>query len=97
MGIDGDQDAIHAGSVLEGAHRVGSSTDFSEASLDGIGAHRAAVGFGFITEAGDRLVEVVAKTGDSARTAVLEALSKVMSAERAAWAMAAFTALCKPV
>jgi hypothetical protein len=88
MGIDGEQDAIHAGS----------STDFSEASLDGIGgAHGAAVGFGFMAEAGDQLVEVVAKTGDSARTAVLEALCKVMSAERTAWAMAAFTALCKPV
>src|SRR6516165_10342923 len=48
------------------------------ASLDGIGgAHGAAVGFGFIAEAGEQLVEVVAQTGDSGRIGVLEALGKV--------------------
>src|SRR5580704_19689278 len=77
MGKDGEQDAIHAGSVLEGAHRSCSSPDFSEASLDGIGGtHAAAVSFGFIAEAGEQLVEVVAQTGDSGRIWVLKALCK---------------------
>src|SRR6516165_10342922 len=37
----------------------------------------AAVGFGFIAEAGEQLVEVVAQTGDSGRIGILEALCKL--------------------
>src|SRR5713101_4762781 len=33
---DGKQDAIHRGSVGEDAHRAGSPSDFSKASLDGV-------------------------------------------------------------
>ena len=47
MGEDGEQDAIHAGFVLECARGPGPSADLSEAPLDGIcGAHGAALGLG---------------------------------------------------
>jgi hypothetical protein len=60
VGEDSEQDAVHAGFVLEGSHRSGASSDFAEAALDGIGgAHGAALGFGFVAEAGQQLVKNV--------------------------------------
>jgi hypothetical protein len=35
VGEDGEQEAVHAGVVLESAHRLGA--DFAEARLDGVG------------------------------------------------------------
>ena len=64
MSEDGEQDAIHAGSVLESAHGSGAPHDFAETALDGVGgAHGAAVVLGPVAEAGEEIVEVLAKAG----------------------------------
>ena len=52
---EGEEDAIHGGSVLEDAHGSGSSSDFAEASLDGVGgAHGLSLLEGFVAEAGEQ-------------------------------------------
>ena len=41
---DGEQDAVHRGLVLEGAHRAGAAADFAEAPLDRVGNRHDARG-----------------------------------------------------
>ena len=61
----GEQDAIHGGLVLEGAHRAGAAADCAEASLDRVGgADRLARGETVVAEAGQEIVEVGAQAGD---------------------------------
>jgi hypothetical protein len=75
VGEDGEQDAVHAGFVLESTHWPCPSSDLSKAALDGVGCSSGAtLSFGFVTEAGEQLVEVVAQTGDSRCILALEAL-----------------------
>jgi integrase len=58
---DGEQDALHGSTVLEGAHRAGAAANLAEASFDGIGgAHGLARREGRVTEAGQQVVEVSA-------------------------------------
>src|SRR5712692_2680131 len=69
---DGKQDAIHRGSVGEDAHRAGSPSDFSKASLDGVcGPDFLALDQGFVLPAGQELVEIVAQAGDGLGVVVL--------------------------
>ncbi len=67
MTKDGEQDAVHAGFVLEGAHGSGSSPDFMEATFDGVGgADSAPLGLESVTKTGQQFVEV-AQARDSYR------------------------------
>src|SRR5712692_2770297 len=77
MGEDGEQDAIHAGFVLEGAHGPGPSPNFTEASFDGVGrSYPPALVLGFVAETGEQLIEVVAQAGDGRRVTFLEAIGE---------------------
>lgn len=77
MGEDGEQDAIHAGFVLKGAHGSGAAPDLSEATLDGIGgAHSAALGLGSVAEAGQQFIEIVAQASDGGRILLFESVGK---------------------
>jgi hypothetical protein len=38
---DGEQDALHGGAVLEGAHRRRASSDLAKAAFDGVGSAHA--------------------------------------------------------
>src|ERR1700751_1577778 len=68
MDEDGEQDAVHAGSVLERAHGPGPSPDFAESSFDGVGgSYFAAFVLRFVTKAGQQLVEIVAQASDGPR------------------------------
>ena len=65
MSKDGEEDAVHRGSILKDAHGAGSSADLAEASLDGVGGSDGfAVGEVAVAKAGQKLVEVIAQTGD---------------------------------
>ena len=62
MREDGEQDTVHAGFVLEGAHGPSPSPDFADASFDGVGgSYLATLLLGFVAEAGEQFVEVVAQ------------------------------------
>ena len=62
---DGEEDAVHGGSVLEGPHGPGSAPDLSEASFDGVGSpDLLALGEDCVAEACEQIVEVVAQAGD---------------------------------
>ena len=57
VGEDGEENAIHAGTVLEDAHGPGAAAHLAEAALDGVGgAHALALGKGLVAEAGEQLV-----------------------------------------
>ena len=72
MGEDAEQDAFHGGSVLEDPHGAGSAAHLAEAALDGAGAtHGLALLEGFVTEAGEQLVEVVPQALDRFRVDTL--------------------------
>src|SRR3954447_20357253 len=59
---DGEENAIHRGSVGEDAHWPGAPSDFSKASLDRIGGSDSfALGQGFVAPACQQLVEIVAQ------------------------------------
>src|SRR2546427_12405082 len=80
MGEDGEEDSIHGCLVLEGAHGACASSDFAESALDGVGgADRLALIGGFIAEAGEQFVEVVAQAGNGSRILVREAIGKFSS------------------
>jgi hypothetical protein len=65
---DGEEDAVHGGSVGEDAHGSGPAADFAESSFDGIGgAHGLAVFKGVVAEAGEEVVEVVSEAIDGLR------------------------------
>src|SRR5205085_8178051 len=95
-GKDGEQDAIHAGFVLEGTHRSSPWPDFSEAPFDSGGcAHGTAISLGFIAKAGEQFVEVGAQTGDSVRILVLEALSQATRCRAGCGGVGGIMILCK--
>src|SRR5712691_3918940 len=80
MGEDGEEDSIHGCLVLEGAHGACASSDFAESALDGVGgADRLALIGGFIAEAGEQFVEVVAQAGNGSRILVGEAIGEFSS------------------
>ena len=65
VGEDGEEDAVHRGSILKDAHRAGSAADLAEAAFDGVGgSNRLAFGEGLVAKAGQKLVEIVAQAGD---------------------------------
>ena len=65
MGEDGEEDAVHGGSILEDAHGPGPSPHFSESPFDGVGgAHPLAFVEGRIAPAGEQFVEVVPQAID---------------------------------
>jgi hypothetical protein len=68
---DGEQDTIHAGLVLEGAHGPGPSPDFAEAAFNG-GSYLATLRLGFVAEAGEQFVEVVSQACNGIGIALLE-------------------------
>ena len=77
MGEDSEQDAVHGCFVLESAHWPGASSEFAESALDSIGgSHRLALIGGFVAEASEEFIEVVAQAGDSSRVFVFEAVSE---------------------
>ena len=77
MGEDGEEDAVHGGLVLEGAHRAGAAADLAEAALDRVGgADRLALGEGGVAEAGEQVVEVGAQAGDRLGVEVLPAVGE---------------------
>ena len=56
---DGEQDAIHGGTILEDAHGPGASSYFSEPAFDGIGgAHSLSFFVGTVAQAGEQIVEI---------------------------------------
>ena len=74
---DGEQDAVHGGSVLEGPHGPGSARDFTEASLDCVGgAHGFALRAGFVAETGEEVVKVVSQAGDCLGVALLPSVGE---------------------
>ena len=65
MGEDGEEDAVHGGSILEDAHGPGPSPHFSESPFDGVGgAHPFAFVEGRIAPAGEQFIEVVPQAID---------------------------------
>src|SRR3972149_2739889 len=77
MGEDSEKDAVHGGSVLEGAHGPGAPSDLAEAAVYGIGgAHGLALGQGLVAETGEQLVEVVAQAIDGLGVVVLPAVGE---------------------
>ena len=59
VGEDGEQDAVHAGPVLEDAHGSGAAPDPAEAALDGVGGPDTfPLLDGLVTKAGQQLVEI---------------------------------------
>ena len=62
---DGEQDSVHGGFVLEGSHGSCPPPDFAESSFDGVGGpDLLALGNGFVAEACEEFVEIVAQAGD---------------------------------
>jgi len=52
VGEDGEEDAVHRGSVLEDAHGAGSAADLAEAAFVSVGgSHRFAFGEGLVAKA----------------------------------------------
>ena len=83
MGEDGEENAIHGGFVLEGAHGAGSAADLAESAFDGIGgAHGAALVEGFVAKAGEELVEVVAQAIDRLGVDLFEAVGQARGGRR---------------
>lgn len=75
MGEDGEQDAVHGGSVGEDAHGPGPAADFAESALDGVGgAHGLALIEGFVAKAGEQFVEVVPQAIDGLGIGILPAV-----------------------
>ena len=69
---DGEKDAVHEGSVLEDAHWLGSPSDFTEPSFDGVcGSDLLALYRGGVSETGEQPVEVMAQTYGFIRSAAV--------------------------
>ena len=67
VGEDGEEDAVHGGSILEDAHGASSAADLAEAAFDGVGgSHRLAVGEGLVAKAGQKLVEIARRQATAA-------------------------------
>src|SRR5262245_51817245 len=78
MSEDGEQDTIHGGDVLKGAHRAGAPSDFTESPLDGIGGSNGlSLIEGFVAETGEEIVEVTAQAGDGGGILVGEAVGEL--------------------
>src|SRR5690348_2534832 len=76
VGEDGEEDAVHGGSILEDAHGAGSAADLAEA-FDGVGgSHGLAFGEGLVAKAGQKLIEIVAQTGDGGGIGLAPALGE---------------------
>jgi len=77
VGEDGEEDAVHGGSILEDAHGAGSATDLAEAAFNGVGgSDRLAFGEGLVAKAGQKLIEIVAQTGDGGGIGLAPALGE---------------------
>jgi len=95
---DGEQVAIHGGSILEDAHQPCPAPHFAEPPFDGVcGSDGLALGAGFVAKAGQRLVEVIAQAGDGHGEDILLSVGEVArGGSRGVWArVSAFMTLCR--
>ncbi len=77
---DGEEDAIHGGSVLENAHGSGPSPDFSETPFDGVGgSHGLSLLKGLVAKAGEQLAEVGPEAIDGFGIDLLPAVGEAAS------------------
>ena len=74
---DGEEDAVHGGSVLENAHGSGPSPDFSETPFDGVGgSHGLSLLKGLVAKAGEQLAEVGPEAIDGLGVGLLPAVGE---------------------
>jgi hypothetical protein len=67
VGEDGEEDAVHRGSILEDAHGPCSAADLAEAAFDGVGGpHGLAFAESLEAKAGQKFVEIVAQQATAA-------------------------------
>ena len=62
VGEDGEEDAVHRGSILKDSHGAGSAADLAKAAFDGVcGSDRLALGEGRVAKAGQNSSRIVAQ------------------------------------
>ena len=97
MNEDGEQDAVHGGTVLEHAHGAGAASDLAEPAFDGVcGAHGFSLLVCLVLEAGEQLVEVVAQAIDGLGVVSHQRSAKRRAAARALITVAAFMTSWRP-
>ena len=77
MSENGEEDAVHGGSILEDTHRSGGSANFAESPFDGIGgAHGLSLFRSGIAETSEQIVDIVAQAIDGGEVGGFPALSE---------------------
>lgn len=97
MSEDGEEDAVHGGSVLKDAHEFCPSADFAEPAFGGVRcAHGLALGQDLVAKACEQFVEVVPQAVFGLVVAAGQRRAKAPAALRAARWLATFMIACRP-